>query len=205
MTRTHSPRTRLLVLAAVAVALVASACGGPTSTAVVEQAATETAPVAVTGGHLDAFLSDGEDRSVGTAGPVLSGSTPDGSAIVVNGPDDPRPTLLVFGAHWCPHCQREFPALAEWASINNYFSSDLRIVAIPTATTPTRPNYPPSAWLESINWAGEILVDDEVSTAALSYGVTVFPFLVLLDGDGTVLARYAGTGIDFDAFTAAVR
>jgi hypothetical protein len=48
------------------------------------------------------------------------------------------------------------------------------------------------AWLEREQWAGEVFLDDEAGTAARSYGLSSYPFLVFLDADGKVVARTSG-------------
>ena len=64
----------------------------------------QTQPVEVTGTALPTFDSDAPDTAVGTVAPTLVGSSFDGSPVVVK---PGRPTLLIFLAHWCPHCQHE--------------------------------------------------------------------------------------------------
>ena len=62
-------------------------------------AAASFAPVAVTGEPL-ARLGDGGDVTLGTDAPTLTGSAPDGGAVIV-GPSG-SPTVVAFLAHWCP-------------------------------------------------------------------------------------------------------
>ncbi len=53
-------------------------------------------------------------------------------------------------------------------------------------------NYPPSDWIVEKGWPWPMMADDEELTAVKAYGGTSFPFAVVLDADGTVLARRAG-------------
>ena len=73
----------------------------------------ENGPITVTGDLLPAFEGDtATDAGAGLAAPILEGESFDGTAVVV---EPGSPTLLVFLAHWCPHCQAEVPDLVEWA------------------------------------------------------------------------------------------
>ncbi|NCZ56650.1 MAG: hypothetical protein EBY86_08450 [Acidimicrobiia bacterium] len=58
------------------------------------------------------------------------------------------PMLLVFLAHWCPHCQAEVPVLVKWNQ-SMLVPDNLDVIAVATGTDETAPNYPPSvcqAW-----------------------------------------------------------
>jgi cytochrome c biogenesis protein CcmG, thiol:disulfide interchange protein DsbE len=153
---------------------------------------TEIAPVQVSGAPALPAVDDlRNDPAVGLAAPKVSGVNFDRQPVKVDPSTDNRPTLLVFGAHWCPHCQREFPELAKWVNGPN-FPDQLRVVAVTTSTDARQANYPPSAWLDKIGWPGEVLVDDASRSAATAYGVSGFPYLVLVNANGTVAARSAG-------------
>jgi hypothetical protein len=68
----------------------------------------------------------------------------------------------------------------------------VRTVAVLTGTDADAPNFPPVAWLEREGWTGEVALDDETATTAAAHGLTSFPFLVMVDADGTVTGRTAG-------------
>jgi len=70
----------------------------------------ETRPVEVIGEPLPVYESSDADPAVGLTAPVLEGASFDGTPITIGGPTD-GPTLVVFLAHWCPHCNREVPEL----------------------------------------------------------------------------------------------
>ena len=53
----------------------------------------------------------------------------------------------------------------------------------------SRPNYPPSAWLEREDWTIPTMIDDTDGTA---YGLTAYPDFVAVKADGTVAARATG-------------
>ena len=63
-------------------------------------------PVNVTGNPLPEFPGNGSaDPAVGLEAPVLKGRSFDGSKVTVGG-TTAKPTLVMFMAHWCPHCQQ---------------------------------------------------------------------------------------------------
>lgn len=164
----------------------------------------ETGAVTVTGEALPQTTTSGADPAIGRSGPALSGTGVAGEPVEVR--PGAGPMLLVFGAHWCPHCQAEFPRLVE-AYEEGLFPQDLEVVAVSTAVTKSQPNYPPSAWLAKIRWPYPVLVDSSTNTAAKAYGISGFPFSVLLDADGRVVARHSGefSRDDLEAFLAQLR
>ena len=164
----------------------AAVAGGSTLS---PDAAGEIRPVRVAGPALERQKA-GTDPAVGTAAPVLTGSTFTGDATDTT-PVAGRRRLLVFLAHWCPHCRREVPRLVKWAAAGGV-PDDVDVTAIATATAIDRDNYPPSAWLAREKLPFPVLVDDAAGTAASSFGLNGFPFLVLVNADGTVAARASG-------------
>ncbi|HEX4902206.1 MAG TPA: TlpA disulfide reductase family protein [Acidimicrobiales bacterium] len=186
-----SPRTKVLpIVALVVVGLIAVGIallsgGGDDSDD--GGTALSTAEVTVRGEALPP-LGDGQDPAVGTPAPELEGVSVDGTPTNVEPAG--RPTLLAFLAHWCPHCQAELPRLVDLADAGEL--DDLRAVAVLTGTDESRPNFPPGEWIEDEGWEGEVLLDDADQPAAAAYGLSSYPFLVLLDADGNVVARSAG-------------
>jgi len=150
----------------------------------------QTRPVTVEGTALPELQRSGADAAVGQVAPVLHGQNFDGKAQTVGGPSD-KPTLLMFVAHWCPHCQAEVPRVVNWRA-DGTIPSDINLVAVSTAASPNYPNYPPSAWLKRVKWPGQVMADDDQQTAAQAYGLPAYPFFVALDKDGKVLARGSG-------------
>ena len=150
------------------------------------------------GTELVPYSPETDDPTVGQAAPVIEGQRFDGSAITIGGPTE-QPTMYVFLAHWCPHCNDELPELLELE--NDGELDDVEVVAISTAVASDRENYPPSAWLDDKGWAWDAMADDEQSLAIIAYGGTSFPFVVLADTDGTVLARKAGSSSAADIRT----
>lgn len=153
----------------------------------------EFQPVTVTGEALptleDSVPAAGADPAVGTAAPVLSGFGFNGMEMTIKPAG--KPVLLVFLAHWCPHCNAEIPRLIEWKE-SGQIPSSLVVVGVATSSRDDQPNWPPSQWLVDKEWPWAAMADSESQDAAMAMGVSGYPGLVLLDGDGTVLARRSG-------------
>ncbi len=149
----------------------------------------EAWPVTIGGTPLAPLQTGVDDPAVGTPAPTISGYSFDGTPVVV----DPSkgPVMLVFLAHWCPHCNREIPELNAWRD-SGEVPADLQVVAVTTAVEPTRDNYPPSAWIEEMDWTWPVLADSETFDAAQAFGVSGFPFGVIIGTDGNVLLRWSG-------------
>ncbi len=148
-------------------------------------------PVEVTGDNvptLDNTVSP--DPAIGMTFPTIDGQSFDGTPMSIGGASD-GPTMVVYLAHWCPHCNAEIPELVE---LNNRdgIPADMRVVGVSTAVENTAPNYPPSKWLQDKDWPWEAMADDANSSAFALSGGSGFPYLVILDADGNVLARDSG-------------
>ena len=152
--------------------------------------AQEVRPVVVSGEALAPWEQGGDDPAVGATAPVVEGQDFEGTPIEV-GAATGSPTMVVFLAHWCPHCQAEVPVLVGMRD-DGSLPEGVEVVAVSTAVDPTRGNYPPSTWLDSEGWPWPVLADDAQISALSAFGGTSFPFVVLLDGEGTVVARTAG-------------
>ena len=151
----------------------------------------QTYPVTVTGTPLPTFPDPpAADPAVGHKAPTLTGqSLFDGSPLTIA--PDGKPKLVVFVAHWCPHCQRDVPIMVQWMA-SGQKPADLEVVAVATGTSSNAPNYPPSSWLKRENWPTPVLADSSNYDAAKAYGLPGYPFLTLLGPDGTVKARTSG-------------
>jgi thiol-disulfide isomerase/thioredoxin len=181
----------VVVVIAVVVAMIAGGGGGNA-----KATGYETAAVEVSGTPLpqyDAQVSP--DPAIGETIPILTGkSVFDGSSITI-GPNggnggQGEPQMVVFVAHWCPHCQREVPRLVALAKQGVF--AGIEVSAVATATDSSYPNYPPSAWLEGVHWPFPVMADSPSGTAAKAYGLSAYPYFVLVNPDGTVAGR--GTG-----------
>ena len=147
--------------------------------------------VTVAGAALPVLPKSGDDPALGGPAPVLTGSDFRSNRVTVNSADDTRDTLLVFLAHWCPHCNEEVPKLIEWKE-QGLVPANLRVVGITTGSRNDAPNWPPSDWIEEKKWPFEVLADDENQTAAMAYGLNAYPFMAIVDADGVLRARFSG-------------
>jgi cytochrome c biogenesis protein CcmG/thiol:disulfide interchange protein DsbE len=184
-------------LALVAVVAIAATAGGGSG-----GAGAQTRPVEVTGVALPAYTGAVPDAAAGMPAAQLHGESFDGSPVDVVG--DGRPKVVLFLAHWCPHCRAEVPRIVDWLAAGG-MPVDVDLYAVSTATNADAPNYPPSEWLSAAQWPITTLADDADSSAAAAYGLRSFPYFVALAADGTVAARASGelTQEQFDALVQA--
>lgn len=194
VTRRRASRPGVVVLGVVGLAVVLGAVAllaggsddaGPSGSSGFDVSA---ATVSVSGEALAPFEA-GVDPAVGARAPSLSGTTFAGEPISIG--DDGRPKAILFLAHWCPHCQREVPAVQAWLDEQGP-PEGVDLYSIATAIDPGQPNYPPQAWLDREGWSVPVLVDDPSGTAAEAYGLTGFPFWVFVDASGEVVLRVSG-------------
>jgi thiol-disulfide isomerase/thioredoxin len=165
---------------------------------------TEVATVEISGQPLPQLPAGDDDPAVGTPVPELSGS--------VLGEGDPMripsegAKILIFVAHWCPHCQREVPVITDWLEENGE-PEGVDLYAVSTGVDKPRGNYPPSSWLAEEGWPVETMADDADSTAASAFGLTAFPFYVVTDDAGDVVFRTSGelTTEQLESLVAAAR
>ena len=123
------------------------------------------------------------DPAVGQTIPTVTSPT---GSIELNG----TAKVILFLAHWCPHCQAEVPVVQDWVDAGN-LPDDVELISVSTAIDPNRPNYPPSEWLERENWTAPV-IEDESGAVASAYGMTAFPYFVFVNADGTVAGRITG-------------
>jgi thiol-disulfide isomerase/thioredoxin len=164
------------------------------------EGASEFQNVVVVGDPLPKF-GDGADTAIGMTAPVLEGFGFLGNEVTTT---PGTPMLLVFLAHWCPFCQKEVPVLVNWDS-SGTVPANLDVIAVTTGTDEAQPNFPPSVWLANEKWPElwPVLVDNKDQTAANTFGLAGYPFMVLVGTDGKVLWRNSGE-ISAEALTEAV-
>ena len=171
----------LVAVAAVAAVLLTS--GGGDGRA-------EPAPrLTVSGAALPTFASDAADPAVGATLPTLTGTGPDGAAVII-GPTG-MPQVVVVLAHWCPHCQAEVPRIVSWLR-DNSLPGGVTMTSLSTGIDAARPNFPPSEWLRREGWTAPVLTDDAASSGLTALGFTSFPGFVFVNSDGTVAGRLVG-------------
>ena len=136
------------------------------------------------------FSVESPDPAVGEPAPSIRSSTFDGSEITVD-LGDGRAKVIAFFAHWCPHCQRELPRIAKWLA-ESQLPDGVDLIAVSTNVDSQKPNYPPSAWFEEVGWSETVLNDSGDNAIATGYGLSGFPYTVLVDGRGDVVVRFSG-------------
>lgn len=156
----------------------------------------DSQPVTVTGEPLTPYdVSVSPDPALGVEAPLLSGLDFQGDAITVD-PSADGPYMVVFLAHWCPHCNAEVPRLLDWKG-SGAVPTELNVLGVATAVSASSPNYPPSEWFSNRGWSWPVLVDEaqgdgDAGKAAVAYGATGWPYFVIVGADGLVKARVSG-------------
>jgi thiol-disulfide isomerase/thioredoxin len=137
----------------------------------------------ISGSPLPPFQSPTSDPAVGSTIPEVTAT---GASISVDG----TAKMLLFLAHWCPHCQSEVPVVQDWVDAGS-LPADVELISVSTAIDPGRPNYPPETWLDREGWTAPVITD-ESGAVADAYGLSAFPFWVFVNADGTVAGRLTG-------------
>jgi thiol-disulfide isomerase/thioredoxin len=188
----------VLVVVGIAGAVSLGTAGGSTKTSTNSGvtvpggvAAAEFQDVSVSGKQLALAPESGEDPAVGKAAPTLTGYDLAGRPVTIDPGSDGKATMVVFLAHWCPHCNYEIPVLNEWKA-KGLMPPNLRVVGITTGSREDQPNWPPSKWLVAKEWTFDQFADSEKQEAAAAYGVGGYPFLVFIDAAGNVTSRASG-------------
>jgi thiol-disulfide isomerase/thioredoxin len=198
----------VLLAAAIAIGFSAgsdNATTQPRTTVEGEVAPGEFQPVTVVGDVLSP-LGDGNgnpasDAAMGKTAPTLNGYTFAGNPVSITPGASAQPIMLVFLAHWCPHCNREVPRLIDWQE-QGLVPEGLRVIGVTTASRNDQANWPPSDWIEEMKWPFEVFVDSETGDAANAYGVDGFPFIAMVNAEGKIVGRHSGELelSDLDAF-----
>lgn len=139
--------------------------------------------------HPDGAAATGVDPAIGKTMPGLKGQTFDSNPLTLSA--DGKAKVIMFLAHWCPHCQKEVPLVQKWLD-DNGMPSDVELFAVATGTSDSKPNFPPGAWLRQKSWSVPTIVDDRNTAAAKAFGLSGFPFFVAVGPDGKVVARTSG-------------
>lgn len=130
-----------------------------------------------------------DDPAVGVVAPDVTGTSFDGTPVAITADGTPR--VIMFVAHWCPHCQREIPAVKALIDAGAV-PEGLEIVVVSTAVREGESNYPPQTWLATEAWPGPVLRDSAEFEALFAFGAGGFPFTVYLDSEHRVVSRSAG-------------
>ncbi len=155
------------------------------------------------GDPLPMLGDDGTDSARGCTIPTAEGVDLAGEELTI-GPDGTA-KLIVFVAHWCPHCQAEVPRIVDHLA-DSPMPDDVELLAVSTSANPDAPNYPADAWLDEEGWTAPTL-DDVDNSVAQQFGLSAFPFFVAVDAEGAVVARGSGelTMDQFDTLVEAAR
>jgi cyclophilin family peptidyl-prolyl cis-trans isomerase len=174
---------------------IPSTTGAPTTTTTVAASSTTQAPapaelvdVEVSGDPLSPFDPAVPDDAIGLDAPTFIGPGIDGAAVTLEA--DGRPKVVLFLAHWCPHCQDEVPEFQAYID-DVGFPEGTDFISVATGNDETRPNHPPDTWLLGEGWTPPAVVDD--GSIGRAFGVNAFPFYVFIDVSGRVIARVGGS------------
>ncbi|MEY4025351.1 MAG: hypothetical protein RL278_697 [Actinomycetota bacterium] len=208
MSNTSSGRGKFIVGAIIAIVIGGAAIVAISSSSsksdVATGAVSEFSDITVTGDALPAFdsVSTAVDTAIGMPAPVISGKGFTGTSITTEGTGTPM--LLLFLAHWCPHCQREVPLLVQWEK-DGKTPTGIDVIAVATGTDPANPNYPPSEWLarEQFPALWPVIADSKDKAAANAFGLSGYPYFVLVDAQGNVFKRASGE-VSMDDLTAMI-
>jgi thiol-disulfide isomerase/thioredoxin len=175
----------VVALGVVAIAVSAGSGGGDGSAGDEGQYGTPN----LSGETLPRYVAGSQDPAVGEVAPTVRGENFAGKPTAI---EPGRPRLIVFLAHWCPHCNAEAPRLADFVA-DPGVPDGVDLTIVPTGSTPEAEFWPPSEWVDDMGLDGvETLVDDEDQSVATAYGLSAYPFIVMLDADGQVLRRISG-------------
>lgn len=156
----------------------------------------DSQPVTVTGDALVGYSDTASpDPGVGAVAPVLSGLNFSGEPITID-PVKDGPYMVVFLAHWCPHCNVEIPRLNSWKH-SGAVPAELKVIGVATAVSTASDFYPPSSWFSNKGWEWPVMVDESqgdglAGKAAAAYGASGWPYFVIVGADGKVKARVSG-------------
>ncbi len=146
--------------------------------------------VEVSGDPLPIFNAQAQsDVATGLTAPSAVGA--DWNDVEVTIEPDGTSKIIIFLAHWCPHCQAEVPLVQQWIDDGN-LPDDVEMIGVATSTDQLRPNWPPQEWLIDEGWTVPTMLDDQLGTVAVNYGMSGTPFYVVLDGENNVIRRVSG-------------
>ena len=135
---------------------------------------------------------------------AVSGADFDGRTVTIDTANG-TPKMILFLAHWCPHCQAEVPVIQDWIDANG-MPEGVDFVSVATGIDRGRTNFPPSDWLEDEGWEVPLILDSNTSEVFGSYGAGGFPFWAFVDGDGALITRASGQGqVDLDVWVPALQ
>jgi thiol-disulfide isomerase/thioredoxin len=143
----------------------------------------------VEGDPLPVYAAGSQDVAIGLTAPSVSGADWTGNPVTIEPNGNAK--IILFLAHWCPHCQNEVPVVQDWVDAGN-LPEGVELISVVTATDRSRTNWPPQDWLEEEGWTSPSIMDDQIGTVAANFGMAGTPFYVVLDEENTNLGRVSG-------------
>ncbi|MGB8861349.1 MAG: sortase [Ilumatobacteraceae bacterium] len=152
------------------------------------------AHVTVTGEALPMFDASAADPAIGLPAPAVIGHDYAGDEVRIDPSTGPQ--LVLFVAHWCPHCNATLPKVIEWMA-DGTIPQWLPVTVVSTAESPSSAGYPADTWLAEKGWTGRVIRDvsngdGAAGAVAATYGANGWPYFVLIGADGNVAARVSG-------------
>ncbi len=126
--------------------------------------------------------------AVGDKAPSFKLGSVDGKSTVDLSSYTDKPTLLVFWASWCPHCQRELPVLQK--IYNDLSPKGVNVVGVSVDQV----SADAGGFLKNhaITFPNAYAGSDRAQRVLATYGITGIPTVYVLDKGGTVKERYSG-------------
>ena len=145
--------------------------------------------VQIRGKYLPKLVQGYEDSALGWAAPEVKGVGLDGEEIYIGG--EGSTTLIMVLAHWCPHCRNEVRELAPFLNETDSLNR-VRMVTLLTSINDERANFPPHTRLDLEKWPVPSIVDTPSSQIATAYGISSFPFFIVINDKGEIALRIPG-------------
>ena len=148
----------------------------------------------ITGDALPVFDPSVVDTAIGMPAPAVVGHDHSGNEVAIDPATGPH--LVLFVAHWCPHCAADLPHVIEWMA-DGTIPQWLPVTLVSTAESATAANYPADTWLQEHGWPSPEIRDPSrgdgaAGEVATAYGTSGYPYYVLIGADGTIAARTTG-------------
>ena len=128
----------------------------------------------------------GPQLEIGEQVPAFSAPGLDGGTVSWRDVGD-GPAVLVVWASWCPHCQAELPVLVPATQARE----GIALLSVTTAVG-QEPGPAPAEFLEAEGLSLATAVDDEAGSLMRGLGVSSFPTVYYVGGDGAVRAVTIG-------------
>lgn len=149
----------------------------------------QVAAVEISGSQLPPLPQGAPSQAIGMTAPEVTGEALGGGAIDIT--NDGTPKVIGFFTHWCPACQAEVPIVSSWANSGG-LPDDVDFVAVNTGVNPGNVNYPPTAWYDREDWTVPTLLDSSRNEVATAFGLSAYPFWVVVDAEGVVVEQLSG-------------